>query len=300
MLTSSINGRFGKFIFIEPLLLLVAFFWGTSYGLTKEALLYAPIFVFMLLRFSLTFFLMLPILINDFRLGLNKDWKTAIPTGVILSAIFFFEVFGVSKTTASNAAFLISLSVIFTAFAERLINKKKVSSALYFLTLVSVIGVFMLTWNFEKSYKLNEGDYLILCAALLRALMVTVTKRVSEGKVISTSSMTALQSFIVAVVSGVMAISFLPVSEIGLPLDMNFWWIIFYLVLFCTLFAFYVQNYAVRKTSPTRVSILMGSEPFFGALFAVVWLQESLSIIQLIGGILIVTCVLVTSVRVSI
>ena len=70
-----------------------------------------------------------------------------------------------------------------------------------------------------------------------------------------------------------------------------------YLVLFCTLFAFYVQNYAVRRTSPTRVSLLMGSEPLFGAIFAMVWLQESLTALQLLGGALILFSVIVTSTR---
>ncbi|POF53494.1 DMT family transporter, partial [Vibrio vulnificus] len=68
-------------------------------------------------------------------------------------------------------------------------------------------------------------------------------------------------------------------------------------VLFCTLFAFYVQNYAVRRTSPTRVSLLMGSEPLFGAIFAMVWLQESLTSLQLLGGALILFSVIVTSTR---
>ena len=68
----------------------------------------------------------------------------------------------------------------------------------------------------------------------------------------------------------------------------GFWIGTLYLVMFCTLFAFFVQNYAVRNTSPTRVSLLMGTEPVFGALFAVIWLGESASTSVWIGGALIV------------
>ena len=96
---------------VELMLLLVAVFWGTSYGLTKLALLQASVLIFILIRFSITFLCMLPVMVRDFRRGMNKDWSTAIPSGLILSAIFFCEVYGVSQTTASNAAFLISLSV---------------------------------------------------------------------------------------------------------------------------------------------------------------------------------------------
>lgn len=286
-----------KFPLTESLLLLVAIFWGTSYGLTKSALVYTSVLVFISIRFSITFLCMLPVVIRDFRQGLNKDWKIAIPTGFILSAIFFCEVFGVAQTSASNAAFLISLSVILTAFAELIINKKRVSNTLWALTLCSVVGVLLLTSDQGFEFSLNSGDYFILAAAVLRALMVTLTKRFTEGKQITTTTLTSLQSLVVALVAIVCAVSYLPASEFVLPTSTEFWITIGYLVLFCTLFAFYVQNYAVRRTSPTRVSLLMGSEPLFGAIFAMIWLQESLSMLQVIGGALILFSVIVTSTK---
>ncbi|EEX94653.1 permease of the drug/metabolite transporter (DMT) superfamily protein [Vibrio orientalis CIP 102891 = ATCC 33934] len=288
-----------KFPLTESLLLLVAVFWGTSYGLTKSALVYTSVLVFISIRFSITFLCMLPVVIRDFRRGLNKDWKIAIPTGFILSAIFFCEVFGVSQTSASNAAFLISLSVILTAFAELIINKKRVSNTLWMLTLCSVMGVLLLTSNEGIELSLNTGDYFILTAALLRALMVTLTKRFTEGKEITTSTLTSLQSLVVACVAIVCAVTYLPATEFVIPTSTEFWITVAYLVLFCTLFAFYVQNYAVRRTSPTRVSLLMGSEPLFGAIFAMVWLQESLSVVQVAGGALILFSVIVTSTKES-
>ncbi|NRF13206.1 DMT family transporter [Vibrio coralliilyticus] len=288
-----------RFPVTESLLLLVAIFWGTSYGLTKSALAYTSVLVFISIRFSITFLCLLPVVTRDFRRGLNKDWKIAIPTGFILSAIFFCEVFGVSQTSASNAAFLISLSVILTAFAELLINKKKVSNTLWGLTACSVAGILLLTSEESVEFSLNSGDYFILTAALLRALMVTMTKRFTEGKVITTSTLTSLQSLVVALVAIVCAVTYLPTSEFVVPASWEFWLTVIYLVLFCTLFAFYVQNYAVRRTSPTRVSLLMGSEPLFGALFAMAWLQESFTTMQVIGGALILFSVVVTSTKES-
>jgi drug/metabolite transporter (DMT)-like permease len=208
-------------------------------------------------------------------------------------------VFGVSQTSASNAAFLISLSVILTAFAELIINKKRVSNTLWMLTVCSVVGVLLLTGDQGFDVSLNSGDYFILTAALLRALMVTLTKRFTEGKEITTSTLTSLQSLVVATVAIICAVTYLPASEVVIPTSMEFWLTLSYLVLFCTLFAFYVQNYAVRRTSPTRVSLLMGSEPLFGAIFAMVWLQESLNMMQLLGGGLILFSVIVTSTRES-
>lgn len=281
----------------ELMLLMVAIFWGTSYGLTKSALIYTSVLLFIALRFSLTFLCMLPMVISDFRKGFNKDWKIAIPTGCILSSIFYCEVFGVLHTTASNAAFLISLSIVLTALAEPIINKKRISKALILLTVTCVLGIFFLTSTEEFELVLNKGDYFILLAALLRALMVTITKRSTENKKITTRSLTAIQSFIVAVSSLIALAFFSTEAELSIPTAIEFWLIMSYLIIFCTLFSFYIQNYAVRRISPTRVSLLMGSEPLFGAIFAIIWLNESLTPLQIFGGILIFFSVVITSLQ---
>lgn len=284
-----------KFPFIEMLLLLVAIFWGTSYGLTKEALAYSSVLLFIALRFSITFLCLLPFVIGDMRSGLNKDWLHVLPTGGVLSAIFICEVYGVSNTSAANAAFLISLFVIFTTLMEVVINKNRIPKHLIILAICSVSGVFLLTSSQQFTLSLNLGDYLVLAAALLRAIMVTVTKRSTQGSDITTATITAIQSLIVAIVSIILLLSTSSLSELTLPTSKNFWFIMTYLVLFCTLFAFFVQNYAVRKTSPTRVSLLMGSEPLFGAIFAMLWLGESLTLLQMFGGSLILGSVVITS-----
>ena len=295
--TDSVKRASVRLPVVELMLLLVAIFWGTSYGLTKLALLQTSVLIFILIRFSITFFCMLPAMIRDFRRGLNKDWSTAIPSGLILSAIFFCEVYGVSHTTASNAAFLISLSVVFTAFAEIILNKGKISTWLWGMSGCSITGVFLLTGKADIWFSFNIGDSFILLAAILRAMMVTLTRRFSLGKSITTSTLTALQSLVVAIMALISAVLYLPKTQFSLPLNSDFWFIIAYLVVFCTLFAFYAQNYAVRRTSPTRVSLLMGSEPLFGAIFAAFWLQENLVFTQVVGGSLILLSVIITSTR---
>jgi drug/metabolite transporter (DMT)-like permease len=284
---------------LESLLLVVAMFWGSSYGMTKAALGYTSVLMFIALRFSITFICLLPILVKDGVLGLNRDWRSALPGGAILAAIFCCEVFGVLHTSAAKAAFIISLSVILTALFEPLINKQRVRPRLAIMAVVSVVGVLCLTSSSSlwDSFRFNMGDGFILIAALLRALMVTSTKRFTQDKTITTTALTAIQSAVVALVA-MIALTVSPLEWV-FPMQLEFWLIMGYLVLCCTLFSFYVQNYAVRRLSPTRVSLLMGSEPLFGALFAIAWLNESLSMLQLFGGALIFVSVLVTSLQVS-
>ncbi|WP_047047212.1 DMT family transporter [Vibrio mexicanus] len=274
----------------EGLLLLVAIVWGTSYGVTKSALFFVSIPLFLSLRFFSTFVCLIPALISDYRNGNVGEWWKALPTGAILAGIFSCEVIGVSLTSASNAAFLISLSMIFTAVFERVINQSKPSPVLMTLSVGCLIGVGMLTWQ-ENRIDINVGDGFILLAAVLRGIMVTTTKRFTEGSEISTLAVTAIQSFVVGWLAFIAFIAISPLSNWELPSEVDFWLMLGYLVVFCTLFAFAVQNFAVRRLSPTKVSMLMGSEPLFGALFAAWWLQESMTLIQILGGALICFCV---------
>ena len=71
-----------------------------------------------------------------------------------------------------------------------------------------------------------------------------------------------------------------------IPRVPGFWIGMTFLVLFCTVFAFFAQNYAASRTSPSRVSLLMGTEPLFGVLAGVVLLGERLSMAGWVGGVL--------------
>ncbi|MEL0661136.1 EamA/RhaT family transporter, partial [Psychromonas arctica] len=69
--------RFQRLPLTEMLLLLVAIFCGTSYCLTKEALIFTRVLLFIAVRFSLTGLCMEPIVFKEYREGKNKDWKVA-------------------------------------------------------------------------------------------------------------------------------------------------------------------------------------------------------------------------------
>lgn len=280
----------------ELLLLLTAIFWGTSYGVTKDALLYSSVLAFIVIRFGLTSLILLPNFWRDHKKGLTKDWKYALPTGVILACIFMAEIYGIFHTTASKAAFLISLCILITPILEAICARQWPTKSTLGFALLSLVGVFLLTQNVSTQngsswITLNVGDYLILLAAFLRACMVVATKLLLNGKRLSSLNTTSIQANVVTVVALVVFLmSDGSVTEL-LPINTAFWGAAFYLVIFCTVFALFAQNYAVKHTTPSRVALLTGSEPAFGALFAFYWLGESFTVIQIIGGV----CILFTT-----
>lgn len=295
---------FSKLPIAELSLLFTAFFWGTSYGITKDALLYTGVLAFIIIRFGLTSLILAPIFIRELRKGLAKDWKFAVPTGGILLCIFLAEIYGVFHTTASKAAFLISLCVLITPLVESIADRKLPSRSIVLFALLSVFGVFLLTTQGIDqqtpdifSFNLNKGDYSILLAALLRACMVVTTKILLKDRVLSPLSTTSIQANIVTLGALlIFIVSNNPIEQL-IPTDFSFWAIIFYLVIFCTIFAFFAQNFGVKHTTPSRVALLTGSEPAFGAIFAYYWLGESLNTVQMIGGACILLATIMATLR---
>ncbi|GAB7521379.1 DMT family transporter [Paraburkholderia sp. 2C] len=275
----------------DLMLLAVAIVWGTSYGVAKVALVFYPVLGLLALRFGLTFVVLLPAL-RSLRHVKASALAGAIGTGGLLLGILLAETFGISLTRASNAAFLISLCVVLTPLVEWALLRRKPSSVEWAAVVLSLAGAVMVSGGV---FIPTAGDALILLAALLRAVMVCVTRRVMRESTLAPLSVTAVQagtvalgSLIAAYMSGFVSASQQWRALPSLAGHGTFWTSVVYLVLACTLFAFFAQNFAVKRSSPTRVALLMGSEPAFGALFAYAWLGEQLSVWGWVGGALMV------------
>ncbi|MGE6993622.1 DMT family transporter [Pseudomonas sp. NPDC047961] len=269
----------------DAMLLMVAIIWGSSYAVAKQALWFYPVLGFLAIRFGLTFVLLLPQLRGD---GLRAI-RPGLPLGLVMLGIFLCETWGVMLTTASNAAFLISLCVVFTPFVEWAMVRQRPSNLLFVACALSLVGVWLLTGGMAIS--LNPGDGLMLAAAVLRAVLVCLTRRLTADQQVPPLALTAVQSGVVA--SGCLLLGLsLPGGLPTLPQSPAFWAGTLYLVAFATLFALYAQNLALGRTSATRVSLLMGSEPLFGAIIAGLWLGERLTLTEWSGGLLIMLATL--------
>ncbi|WP_347555709.1 EamA family transporter [Robbsia sp. KACC 23696] len=279
----------------EWMLLLVAIAWGSSYSIAKHAVTFYPVLGFLCIRFGLTFLLTSPAFLRLHRTDKARALKVGMPSGMILLAIFVCETFGVAQTSASNAAFLINLCVVITPFVEWGLLKRTPSGRERAAVLVSAVGALLITLNGGFS-SIGTGDVLILAAACLRALMVCATKWLTRDNAVSPLALTSIQSLSVGIGSGIGGILFFGHGMAALPHEASFWLCTVYLVLVCTVFAFFAQNVAVQKIDPTRVSLLMGTEPVFGAVFACVWLHESVPMLSWLGGGLVVASALFVTV----
>lgn len=275
-------------------LLLVAVVWGTSYGVAKGALAFYPVLGFLAVRFILTFVLLLPALLRAGGPQRRDAVRTGLPLGALMLGIFLCETFGVALTQASNAALLISLCVVLTPFAEWWLLGSRPARAMFVFAGISVLGAALLSGGMAGAF--GPGDGLMLAAAVLRAITVCQTSKLTRHSTAPALALTAVQAGVIGFGSLLLALC-MPGGLPPLPLESAFWQASLYLVLGCTVFAFFAQNWALQHSAPSRVALLTSSEPVFGALFAVLWLGEGLSAAGWLGGGLIVLAALWTTAR---
>lgn len=264
----------------------VAVVWGASYPVAKGALADAPVLLLIFYRFLVTALVMTAIAWRDLAAAPRRDLLAGAVLGGILCAIFLAETSGVALTTATNTALIISLCTIFTPFLEFGLQGRLPPAAVVLGAGLAVAGVALLAGGLTLP---GPGDLLVLGAAILRAIMVVSTKRLMEGRALSSAALTAVQAITVTGLTLVLVLTRQGAGSLVVTAGAGFWGAVAFLSLFCTITAFYIQNAAVRRSSPTRVSFLMGTEPLFG--FALSWmlLAEAAAPATLIGAGLIVS-----------
>jgi len=285
---------------------LVATVWGFGFPMTRIVLDGGlSVGALMSIRFPLAGLLMFAIIrakgITITRRGMvDGAWL-----GLVLVVIFWLQSDGMRFTATAKAGFITGLYVLFTPLVAFVIGQRvKLASALG--AVIATYGLYLLVhlpggWGMGHApwgvfREMNRGDVeILLCAFLcgVHMVMMGAFARRSEAWLLAGS-----QVVICGVVS-VIGTAFLP-SPFGFQTAfaaLSHWPVAgatLYLALGSTVFAFWGQATAQTKLGPTESAVLFSIEPVLAAVLSVVWLKESMTPQQVLGGALIVAAMIVS------
>ncbi|MBK3579107.1 DMT family transporter [Streptomyces sp. MBT65] len=267
--------------------LLVAVVWGASYLVAKDITTARTVLAVLVLRFALVLPALAAVGHRSLRALTAAQWRGAGLLGLILAGIFLLETYGVVHTSATNAGLIISLTMIFTPLAEAAVTRTRPSRGFLGAAALSVLGVLLLTQGAGFS-RPSLGDLLMLLAALARTLHVLAMSRSTSVRGADALPLTTVQLATAVAVfallsAGAETTPWAAAAEFGA----REWAGLLFLSAFCTLFAFFVQMWAVRRTSPSRVSLLLGTEPLWAAAAGIALGGERLGAFGLAGGVLV-------------
>jgi drug/metabolite transporter (DMT)-like permease len=270
---------------VDIALIVVAALWGASYLSAKTLTEHAPVLTVLSLRFISTTLAMALIWSIKRDRFTRPEVILGIGLGTSQGLILFCETSGVSKTSATNAGLIISLAIIFTPIFESIAAKNWLPRPFFVATVVAVVGVALLVS--DKGFAApGVGDWLMLAAAHFRALHVTAMGHLTKAKSYSSVTITLLQSLTCAVMYSVF--SFDGIKEAVSTFDMGLWLDLAFLSLLCGAFAFLVTLWAIRRTSSSRASLLLGTEPVWAVIVGISIGGENLALLGLLGAVMII------------
>lgn len=265
------------------MMVIITTFWGLSYVFMKMGLESMGAFTIITLRFLIAFFITGTIFYKKFR---HLSWsviRSSIILGSFLFLVFLFVTTGVNYTTATNAGFMVSLTVPFVPVINAIIVRQFPERSVQIGLFVTLLGIFLLTMANANSFSLNYGDILCIFAALSYAIHIIVTERLARKH--DPITLGVLQLGVTGGIAFLLAMIF---ETPSLPNSRQAWIAILGLGILCSAIGFVGQAVAQKYTTATLTSLIFALDPVTAAIFAVIFLQEIFTTKHLLGSALVI------------
>lgn len=273
----------------DLLLILVVAIWGSTFSIMKIILIDIDPYYFITLRFMVAFISLLLIFHNRLKYLTWSGLRKGFILGLWLLGGYAFQTVGLQYTTASRSGFITGLAVVLVPFLALVILKEVPGLMNWLGVLLAIAGLFLLTGTGGKA--INYGDYLTLLCAVSFAMQIVLLSKYLKGE--DPAVLTLVQMGVVA--GGAFLITFFTSSF--RPITVETAGVVVYTGLLATAFAFFIQSYAQQFIPPTHAGLIFTMEPIFGALFSFLILGELIGTGGIIGGLLIISGMLLAELK---
>lgn len=267
-------------------LFVIALVWGSSYLAAKTATGALPVTSVLFARYAIS-----ALACGAFvtarrarRRWTRAELRAGSLLGVTQAAVLVLETYGVAHTSAANAGLIISLTIVLTPLLDRTAGDRRLPRTFFAAAGLCVLAVGLLTSS-TGLHAPRLGDALILAAAVVRAGHVALVGRLTARRPMDALHLTTVQTVVGSVLFLAPALTHLS----GLVRSSATTWSqLVYLALFCSVFAFLGQTWAVQRTSASRASLLLGTEPIWAVAIGISFGGERLTALAFLGAVLMV------------
>lgn len=272
----------------------IAFVWGTTFILVKEALNSVSTMLFLTMRFALaTLALWFTFRGRGAHYPRNRKRELGIgfAIGACLFGGYFLQTAGLRYTSASKAGFITGFYIVLVPVLNAMIYRRKPQASEAVGVAAATAGMALMTLN-SLSFDIGFGDLLVVGCSIAYAFHIIL-----------------LGHF-----SGTISYETLSINQIGagaLLGAMTFWWIetphvtwtpaviaaLGVTSLLATALAFAVQSWAQQFTTPTRTALIFSLEPVFAWLASYLIAGELLTRRGVAGAVLILAGILIVELK---
>ena len=277
------------------LLTLSALFWAGNFIVGKFATFFQiPPLTLNVLRWLCVWLILIPFTYKELSQNLpsiKKNWLVISFMGLITISTFNSVVyFALNHTQVINAVLVLAAipaaTIIFSSFMN--IEKTNIFQLLGLFLSIIGIGSIISNGDIQKiiSLNFNKGDVWMLVCVVTLALYSTLLKK----NKFEFSQFALIQLMVSAGLLFLIPQLFYEKS-IGLEVNFNkaFFMILFYVVVFPAIAAYYCWQKGVEIIGPNRASMFIQLMPLFSAAMAIIIFKENFELYHFVGATFIVS-----------
>ena len=283
------------------LLILANMIWGGNFVIGRIGADYFPPFTFSLLRWLVALLILTPFMVKRLKADWNILWRykwillLLTVTGIAgYNTIIYFSL---HFTTSINAAVVNSITPLFIAIFSIFVLKERLAFVQVIGISLSITGIIFIlskgSLGALQAFSFNIGDLFVLIAVVCWSLYSVVVKKYAT--VLPAQTTLYITSFMGAVMLLPFSMFELNRPDVHVVFTPMSIFILFYVGILASIIAFLSWNTGVPRVGAAKSGIFLNLLPVFATIFATVFTNESLLWYQIIGGIIVIFGVLLSS-----
>ena len=287
------------------LLVFAAFCWSGNFIVGKFAYLFeVPPLTLNFLRWVSVWLILIPFTYKEIYKNLNyikKNWIVISFMGIITISTFNSVVYlALTYTQVINAVLVLAAIPAVTIIISSLMKVDKTNIFQLVGLFLSIIGIGAIISNADLnkifSLNFNKGDLWMLVCVLSWSLYSTLLKKHN----FKFSQFTLIQ-LMVSVGILFLIPQFIYENHIGLELNFNkpFFLILFYVVVFPAIAAYYFWQKGIEIIGPNRATMFIQLMPLFSAIMAIIIFKEKLELYHFAGAAFIVSGIYLSNKKIN-
>ncbi len=225
---------------------------------------------------------------NSFQIG-SKDRATIILSGILMGLHWITYFYALKLSNVAIGMLSIFTYPVITALLEPILLKTKFQKIHILLTLLVLIGIYFLVPDLDFSNTYTKAVVLGIISAVCYSLRNLIMKTK-----VSSYNGSVLMWYQLVVVSTILLPFIFFMDSSGITSQ---WFPTLMLALLTTAIGHTLFLGSFKKFSITTASIISSIQPIYGIIIGMIFLGEIPEISTIIGGILILTSVVIESVR---
>jgi drug/metabolite transporter (DMT)-like permease len=265
--------------------------WGLNYSVVKFGLSEIAPLAFPVFRFGVGGIVLLVVLrLREGSVGVRREDLPLLGLvglfGITLSQISF--VFALTNTSASDTALLGATAPIMTAVLAALVGLERSGRRYWIAVFIGLVGVVLIVVGGTSGTKLGSsllGDGLALGNAFVSSASALpirpLLRRYSAHRILTYEMLIGTAILVPFAIPGLLAQDYARVTLAG-------WGSLGYAVVFSGIATNLLYFTAIGRVGPSRAAVYQYLQSFLAVLFAVILLGEHITLVQVLGGVVVV------------